>query len=102
MAESSDFAKKAKKYILLVDPVWCTVNAKILLFLVDKSVNIHDFSANYIRTTKICLISVPVTFPVPRRGIIKSCKEISRNYGSSGPFLDTIIYNFLLSETERT
>ena len=29
-------AKKAKKCIFLVDPVWCTVNAKILLFLVDK------------------------------------------------------------------
>ena len=57
MAESSDLAKnakkakKAKKCIFLVDPVWCTVNAKILLFLVDKNVNIHDFSANYIRTT---------------------------------------------------
>ena len=35
---------------LLVVPLWCTVNAKILLFLVKKSVNIHDFSANYIRT----------------------------------------------------
>ena len=38
-------AKKAKKCIFLVDPVWCTVNAKILLFLVEKNVNIHDFSA---------------------------------------------------------
>ena len=54
MAESSDFAKnakKAKKCIFLVAPLWCTVNVKILLFLVDKSINIHDFSANYIRTT---------------------------------------------------
>ena len=44
-------AKKAKKCIFLVDPLWCTVNAKILHFLVEKSINIHDFSANYIRTT---------------------------------------------------
>ena len=54
MAESSDLAKKAKKTkkcIFLVDPLWCTVNAKIFPFLVDKNVNIHDFSANYIRTT---------------------------------------------------
>jgi len=29
-------AKKAKKCIFLVDPLWCTVNAKILPFLVDK------------------------------------------------------------------
>ena len=39
MAESSDLAKnakKAKKCIFLVDPLWCTVNAKILLFLVEK------------------------------------------------------------------
>ena len=54
MAESSDFAKKAKKTkkcIFLVDPLWCTVNVKMLLFLVDKSVNIRSFFANYIRTT---------------------------------------------------
>ena len=42
MAESSDLAKnakkakKTKKCIFLVDPLWCTVNAKILLFLVDR------------------------------------------------------------------
>ncbi len=71
-------------------------------FLVGKVLNIPTKYGFPIRTTKICLISVPVIFSVPRRGIIKSCKEISRNYGSSGPFLDTIIYNFLLSETERT
>ncbi len=44
-------AKKAKKCIFLVDPVWCTVNARIFLFLVDKNVNIPSFSANYNRTT---------------------------------------------------
>ena len=51
MAESSDFAKnakKAKKCIFLVDPVWCTVNAKILRFSRRQNLNyIHFFRKLY-------------------------------------------------------
>lgn len=43
-----------------------------------------------IRTAKICLISFPVIFPVPRREIIKNCEKISRNHESGGHNLDTI------------
>ena len=96
MAESSDFAKnakrakKTKKCIFLVDPVWCTVNAKILLFLVDKSVNIHDFSANYIRNAKIPENFCHTIIITPRRRSIKTTKKILENYEYTGHNLDTI------------
>ena len=83
-------AKKAKKCIFLVDPVWCTVNAKILHFLVDKNVNIHDFSANYIRTTQIPEIFLHTIIISSRRRSIKTTKKILENYEYTGHSLDTI------------
>ena len=75
-----------------MDPLWCTVNAKILLFLVDKSVNIHDFSANYIRTTRIAKIFLHTIIIISRRGTIRTTKIFCQNYEYTGHNLDTIIY----------
>ena len=91
-------AKKAKKCIFLVDPVWCTVNTKILLFLVDKSVNIHDFSANYIRTTQIPENFCHTIIISSRRRSIKTTKKIPENYEYTGHSLDTIMAQFFPSQ----
>lgn len=71
-------------------PLWYTASASFFTFLVGKTPNIPTKYGFPIRTTKICLFSVPVIFPVPRRRIIKICEKILRNYESHGPFLDTI------------
>ena len=63
-------------------------------FLVAKVPNIPPKCGPFIRTAKICLISFPVIFSVPRRGTIKSCKKILRNYESGGHNLDTIMAQF--------
>ena len=73
-----------------MDPLWCTVNAKILLFLVDKSVNIHDFSANYIHTTQIPENFCHTIIISSRRRSIKTTKKILENYEYTGHSLDTI------------
>lgn len=59
-------------------------------FLVGKVANIPRKYGSTIRTAKICLISFLGIFPVSRRGIIKNCEKISRNYESGGHSLDTI------------
>ena len=79
-----------------MDPVWCTVNATILLFLVDKSVNIHDFSANYIRTTQIPEFFSHTIIISSRRRSIKTTKKILENYEYTGHSLDTITLRFSL------
>lgn len=62
-------------------------------FLVGKVPNIPPKCGPFIRTAKICLISFPVIFSVPRRKIIKISEKILRNYESGGHNLDTIKYN---------
>ena len=93
---SSSVSAKAKKCIFLVDPVWCTVNAKILLFLVDKSVNIPAFSANYNRTTQIAKIFLHTIIITSRRESIKTTKIFCENYEYTGHSLDTITLRFSL------
>ena len=66
------------------------------LFLVDKSVNIHDFSTNYIRTTQIPKIFSHTIIISSRRRSIKTTKKILENYEYTGHNLDTITLRFSL------
>ena len=79
-----------------MDPLWCTVNTKILLFLVEKNVNILAFSANYNRTTRIAKIFLHTIIITSRRGSIKTTKKILENYEYTGHNLDTITLRFSL------
>ena len=90
MAESSDFAKKAKKCIFLVDPLWCTVNDSFLCISRRQNLNyIHFFRKLYPHSlnSQDFLHTIIIS---SRRRSIKTPKKILENYEYTGHNLDTI------------
>ena len=93
MAESSDFAKnakKAKKCIFLVDPVWCTVNASFLCISRRQNLNYPFFFRKLYPPSLNSQDFLHTIIIIPRRGSPKTTKKISENYEYTGHSVDTI------------